>query len=62
MPPSKASSLALPEALDELVARALAKQPSARFPSARAFNDALRTVSQMNLEIDEGDGKTRRRW
>jgi len=58
VPPSKASSLALPEALDQLVARALAKQPSARFPSARAFNDALRAVSQMSLEIDEGDGKT----
>jgi serine/threonine-protein kinase len=58
VPPSKASSLALPEALDQLVARALAKQPSARFPSARAFIDALRAVSQMNLEFDEGDGKT----
>ncbi len=56
--PSKASSLALPEAFDQLVTKALAKRPSARFPTARAFNDALRAIAEMSLEIDEGGGKT----
>jgi serine/threonine-protein kinase len=56
--PSKASSLALPEAFDQLVTKALAKRPSARFPTARAFNDALRAIAEMRLEIDEGGGKT----
>jgi serine/threonine-protein kinase len=58
VPPSKVSSLMLPEALDQLVAKALAKQPSARFPTARAFNEALYAIAAMNLEIDEGEGKT----
>ena len=58
--PSKASSLALPEALDQLVTKALAKQPSARFPSARAFNDALRAVAADEPGDRRGRGEDRR--
>ncbi len=56
LPPSQASSAALPEALDQLLAKALAKQPSERFPCARAFNEALGALA--SLEIDDGGGKT----
>jgi serine/threonine-protein kinase len=58
VPPSKVSPLTLPEALDQLVAKALAKQPDARFPTARAFNDALHAIAAMSLEIGEGEGNT----
>ena len=58
VPPSKLLTLKLPEAVDRLVATALAKQPAARFPSARAFNDALREVAQLSVEVDNGLGTT----
>ncbi len=57
-PPSTLSALKLPDAVDRLVATALAKDPQARFASARTFNDALRDVAQMNVEVDDGLGST----
>ena len=56
--PSKLSALRLPAAVDELVAKALAKDPAARFQSAQAFHDALRDVAGMTVEVDEGLGTT----
>jgi eukaryotic-like serine/threonine-protein kinase len=41
-PPSEISKLEIPPALDAIVAMALAKDPAARFQSAKAFNRALR--------------------
>jgi serine/threonine protein kinase len=57
-PPSALSSLKLPAAVDGLVARALAKVPGDRFPSARAFHDALRELSALSVEVDNGLGTT----
>ena len=57
-PPSTLSSLKLPAAVDTLVARALAKVPADRYPSARAFHDALRDLAQMSVEVDNGLGTT----
>jgi serine/threonine protein kinase len=56
--PSKLSALRLPAAVDQLVAKALAKDPAARFPNAQAFHDALRDVAGMSVEVDEGLGTT----
>lgn len=58
VPPSKLSGLKLPTAVDALVATALAKRPGSRFPSARAFSDALWDLAQMNVEVDDGMGTT----
>jgi len=58
VPPSTLSPLKLPDAVDRLVATALAKDPQARFQTARAFNDALRDVAQINVEVDDGLGTT----
>ncbi len=57
-PPSTLSSLKLPAAVDTLVARALAKVPGDRYPSARAFQDALRELSQMSVAVDTDLGTT----
>jgi serine/threonine-protein kinase len=57
-PPSKRSALKLPVEVDHLVARALAKEPTARFQDARAFHDALRDVAKMSVEIEGGLGTT----
>ncbi len=56
--PSRLSALQLPDAVDRLVATALAKDPQTRFQSARAFSDALRDVSQMSVAVDDGLGTT----
>ncbi len=58
IPPSRLSGLALPPAVDQLVATALAKRPADRFPSARAFHDALRDIAQMGVTVDDGTGPT----
>jgi len=58
VPPSQLSGLALPPAVDQLVGRALAKRPADRFPSARAFRDALREVAQTALGPDDGTAET----
>jgi eukaryotic-like serine/threonine-protein kinase len=58
VPPSRLSGLTLPAAADQLVATALAKRPEERFPSARAFHDALRDIAQMGVTIDDGGGTT----
>jgi tRNA A-37 threonylcarbamoyl transferase component Bud32 len=42
---SARGAIGLPPALDTVLARALAKDPDARFPTARAFVDALRAAS-----------------
>ncbi len=55
VPPSTLSGLALPPAVDRLVATALAKRPEDRFPSARAFHDALREVAQLGVAVDGGE-------
>ena len=57
-PPSHLSTLKMPVAVDRLVATALAKASASRFPSARAFHDALRDVAQMSMEVDNGLGTT----
>jgi serine/threonine-protein kinase len=58
-PPSALSSLTLPPAVDQLVAKAMAKEPAARFQDARAFHAALRDVGQLSVEVDNGLGTTR---
>ena len=58
-PPSRVSALKLPEAVDQLVATAMAKDPAARFQSAQAFNAALREIAQLSIEVDNGLGATR---
>jgi eukaryotic-like serine/threonine-protein kinase len=40
-PPSQLSPLNIPEAIDDVIATALAKSPDARFQNAHAFNNAL---------------------
>lgn len=57
-PPSTLSSLKLPAAVDALVGRALAKAPGERYPTARAFHDSLRDLSQLSVEVDNGLGTT----
>ena len=44
-PPSQVSSLALPVAIDEIVAIALAKAPEERFQNAHAFHHALQLAA-----------------
>ena len=56
--PSTLSKLALPPAVDKLVATALAKAPGARFQTARAFREALDEVAQLSVEVDQGTGTT----
>jgi eukaryotic-like serine/threonine-protein kinase len=57
-PPSKRSALKLPVEVDQLIATALAKEPTARFQDARAFRDALRDVAKMSVEVEGGLGTT----
>jgi len=56
--PSQLSALKLPKAVDDVVATAMAKDPQARYPSARAFKEALQKVAQLQVEIDDGQGTT----
>jgi len=48
--PSQLSQLALPPALDPLIATALAKSPAQRFQNARAFHHALREAAGSSRE------------
>ena len=57
-PPSTLSKLALPAAVDRLVATALAKAPANRYQTARAFREALDEVARMEVEVDQGLGTT----
>jgi serine/threonine-protein kinase len=57
-PPSQISGLRLPKEVDGLVARALAKRPADRFPSARAFREALHEVAQIAVQVDQGGATT----
>jgi len=57
-PPSKRSALKLPVEVDHLVAKALAKEPEARFQDARSFHDELREVARMSVQVDDGSGTT----
>lgn len=45
-PPPSAINPAVPPALDAVIARAMARDVTARYPSARALHDALRDVEQ----------------
>jgi len=58
VPPSRRAALKLPPAVDELVGRALAKDPASRFPTAAAFRAALLEVAKLGVEVDEGQGTT----
>jgi len=57
-PPSEHTALKLPVEVDHLVATALAKEPAARFQSAREFHDALRNVANMSVKIENDLGTT----
>ncbi len=57
-PPSQHAALKLHPAVDQLLARALAKRPDARFPTAGAFRDALQEVAKLGVEVDDGQGTT----
>ncbi len=59
VPPSRISTLKLPEAIDTLVGTAMSKDPAGRYQTARAFNDALRETAQLSVEVDNGLGTTR---
>ncbi len=50
-PPRLADLADVPDALDAIVAKALAKQPDERFPSAAAFADALRAFCGEGVEL-----------
>jgi eukaryotic-like serine/threonine-protein kinase len=57
-PPSQLSGQRFPREVDQLVAKAMAKRPEERFPSARAFRDALLAVREMEVPADAGDATT----
>lgn len=57
-PPSEHSTCRFPAEVDQLVAKALAKDPAARFPNARAFREALGEVAKLGVEVDAGQGTT----
>ena len=57
-PPSQHAAFKLPPEVDQLLARALAKKPDARFPTAGAFRDALQDVAKLAIEVDDGQGTT----
>jgi serine/threonine-protein kinase len=57
-PPSQNAAFKLHPAVDQLLARALAKKPDARFPTASAFRDALQEVAKLGVEVDDGQGTT----
>jgi serine/threonine protein kinase len=50
-PPSEVSRLDISPALDAIVATALAKEPTARFQNAKAFNRALRLALDPEINI-----------
>ena len=58
VPPSKLMTLQLPEAVDRLVATAIAKHPAARFQSAAEFSEMLRQVAALTIEVEDSLGRT----
>ncbi|RME70638.1 MAG: hypothetical protein D6776_11370, partial [Planctomycetota bacterium] len=50
----------VPEAVEKVVRRALAKKPADRFPSARAFADALADAADYHPRFTVGDNGVRR--
>ncbi len=54
-PPSTVSGHKLPPAVDQLVLKALAKQPDERFPNAQAFKEALQEIARMPVDAAGGD-------
>jgi len=57
-PPSQLSGLSFPKEVDQLVAKAMAKRPDDRYPSARAFRDALLAVGEIAVPADAGGTTT----
>ncbi len=57
-PPSALSTLRLPAEVDQLVAKAMAKDPAARFQDARVFNASLRELAKISVAVDTGLGTT----
>jgi len=58
VPPSQIAGLSMPNEVDRLMAKALAKRPADRFPSARAFRDALNEVAQIGVLVADGSAAT----
>jgi serine/threonine-protein kinase len=56
VPPLRAARPDAPELLEQVVARALEKDPAKRYPSARELADALRAVAQ-SLPANAGEAK-----
>ena len=55
-PPSRTLNSDVPAALDQIIARLLAKEPSSRYGSARALRDELQAVAQ-TLRRDHSSGR-----
>lgn len=53
-PPLRRANPAVPAALEQVVRRALSKEPERRFQSAEEFRNALRAWRQGRLEVGEG--------
>ena len=58
VPPSRISGLSMAKEVDQLIARALAKRPADRFPSARAFREALLDVARIGVPVTDGSAMT----
>lgn len=58
VPPSQIAGLSMPKDVDQLIAKALAKRPADRFPSARAFREALNEVAQIGVPVADGSAAT----
>jgi len=58
VPPSRISGLSMASEVDQLIAKALAKRPADRFPSARAFREALLEVARIGVPVTDGNAMT----
>jgi len=55
-PPAASRTAPVPPAVDEVIARAMAKAPAGRFPSAAAFLDALRAAAEPDPAARQAEG------
>jgi hypothetical protein len=62
--PSLASrgAASVPAAIDDVIERALAKEPDARFPTARAFIEALRAAAGSGAQRARPAGSSKKPW